>query len=100
MALAKRCFLQPPEGWGPWLLVKLRETGETTLSACDYVGEALASFLGITSPKYQYELEEYRRMVAEKMEQDAKAKGWTQSPDSDSNEITEQPLNNNSPTPV
>lgn len=71
------------------------------MAACDYVGEALASFLGITSPKYQYELEEYQRMVAKKMEAEAKAEGWSQPANGvvHGDITTEQPLNN-SPTPV
>lgn len=35
------------------------------LSACDYVGESLANFLGITAPKYQYEIDEYNRAMEE-----------------------------------
>jgi hypothetical protein len=29
------------------------------------VGEQLASLLGITTPKYQYEIDEYNRITAE-----------------------------------
>lgn len=84
------------------MLWKLKETGETTLAACDYVGEALASFLGITSPKYQYELEEYQRMIKEKLEYEAKAEGWSSASTMvTQNEITtEQPQQNPKPTPV
>lgn len=57
------------------------------LAACDYVGETLADFLGITTPKYLYEIEEARRMKAEeeaaKKATDVEMAGWA--PRSDSN---------------
>lgn len=34
-------------------------------SAADYLGEKLAWFFGITSPKYQYAIDEYEKMKAE-----------------------------------
>lgn len=33
--------------------------------ACDYLGERMASFFGITSAKYQYAIDEYHRMKKE-----------------------------------
>lgn len=33
--------------------------------ACDYLGERMASFFGITSAKYQYAIDEYYRMKKE-----------------------------------
>lgn len=35
------------------------------LSVCDYLGERMASLFGITSPKYQYAIDEYYRMKKE-----------------------------------
>lgn len=35
------------------------------LPACDYLGERMASFFGITSAKYQYAIDEYYRMKKE-----------------------------------
>jgi hypothetical protein len=35
------------------------------LKACDYLGEGLANFFGITRPKYEYEIEEYKRTLQE-----------------------------------
>lgn len=34
-------------------------------AACDYMGEKLASLFGITSPKYQYAIDEYYRIKKE-----------------------------------
>lgn len=34
-------------------------------SVCDYLGERLASLLGITTPKYQYAIDEFYRMKKE-----------------------------------
>lgn len=35
------------------------------LTGCDYFGESLASFLGITSPKYESEIAEFKRIQAQ-----------------------------------
>lgn len=59
--------------WGPWLLLKTKQTGETILSGCDYVGEFLASALGITSPKFIDGEEELRKAAADQQERDAES---------------------------
>ena len=50
------------------------------LSYCDFFGEKLAWFFGITSPKYYYELEEYKReLEAEEKrakKEDIESRGW------------------------
>ena len=47
---------------------------------CDSLGESLAWWLGITSPKYYYEIQEAKRMVKEEEERksrlDAEMAGW------------------------
>ena len=57
--------------------------GSEALKVCDYLGEGLADFFGITSPKYEYEIQEYNRRVEEQKRRDSKIstefKGWTQS---------------------
>lgn len=64
--------------WGPWLTYQAWTAGSTALAACDYVGESLASFLGITTPKYYFELEEYKRREATKKELEEEKKGWSE----------------------
>ncbi|XP_068227057.1 LOW QUALITY PROTEIN: protein FAM177B [Palaemon carinicauda] len=78
--------------WGPWMYYWMLYTGSSALQACDYVGESLANFLGITSAKYQYEIDEYHRSVeeekAEKAEEDAEMAGWKSTgPLSDSDQV-------------
>lgn len=67
--------------WGPWMWYWTLYSGSSALAACDYVGEGMANFLGITSPKYQYEIEEFNRMQEEeekeKKEQEEQMAGWT-----------------------
>ncbi|MPC17183.1 Protein FAM177A1 [Portunus trituberculatus] len=67
--------------WGPWLYYWMAYSGSSALSFCDYVGESLANTLGITSPKYQYELDEYNAALeeekAEKEREKAEMAGWT-----------------------
>lgn len=64
--------------WGPWLAYQAWYAGSTALAACDYVGESLASFLGITTPKYYFELEEYKKREAAKKALEEEKKGWSE----------------------
>lgn len=68
-------------GWVPWAWYWFRLAGHSTLSGVDNVGEKLAYMLGITSPKYQYELDEYydmkRREEEEQQQRDLESAGWT-----------------------
>eukprot|EP00058_Branchiostoma_floridae_P004607 XP_002590095.1 hypothetical protein BRAFLDRAFT_123465 [Branchiostoma floridae] len=41
--------------------------------ACDFLGEKLAWFFGITSPKYQYAIDEYERMQRQDKEEQEEA---------------------------
>lgn len=59
--------------WMPWLLLKSKRTGETILSGCDYMGEFLASALGITSPKFIDGEAELEKAAAEQKELDEEA---------------------------
>lgn len=67
--------------WGPWLLYQTTTAGTKTLQVMDYLGETFANFFGITTPKYQYEIDEYEIMQAEEEEekktQDLEMGGWT-----------------------
>ncbi|KAF2351170.1 FAM177 family [Trinorchestia longiramus] len=66
--------------WASWFGYQVSSTGSKALAACDYVGENLAYYLGITSPKYQYELEEHQRALKEEEEEKRQASaammGW------------------------
>ncbi len=48
--------------WIPYLWYYAVVASTKTLGACDFLGEKLAFFLGITSPKYQYAINEYNRL--------------------------------------
>lgn len=56
--------------WGPWVMLKSKQTAESILSGCDYLGEMLASALGITSPKFIDGEEELRKATAEQQARD------------------------------
>ena len=66
--------------WVPWALYLAWLAGTSTLAVCDSLGERLAWWLGITSPKYYYEIQEAKRMKREEEErlsrQDAEMAGW------------------------
>lgn len=62
--------------WGPWLFHYASKSGNKMLNAVDYVGEGLASFFGITTPKYQIEIDEYERLHEEKKKLEEDSVGW------------------------
>ncbi|XP_066585059.1 protein FAM177A1 [Prorops nasuta] len=47
--------------WIPWTWYQASWVGEKVLDGFDYMGESLASFFGITTPKYEFEINEYYR---------------------------------------
>lgn len=55
--------------WSNWMVHYLGSAASNTLSAADYCGEKLASFFGVTSPKYQYILDEIQRRQLEEREE-------------------------------
>lgn len=77
-------FPQSQLTWGPWLALKGWQTGEALLSGCDYIGGTLASILGISTPKFNAELEyqkamdEKRRIEDEDQSERIDTGGWTQ----------------------
>lgn len=74
----------------PWFAHKAYKGGKNTLKVCDNVGESLAWFFGITSPRYQLEYDEYHRIQAEAKRKQELAKGWGDG--TDENEVmTKQP---------
>ncbi|XP_035530267.1 protein FAM177A1 [Morone saxatilis] len=56
--------------WGPYFWFHMWRMATSTVSVCDYMGERLASLFGITSPKYQYAIDEYYRMKKEEEEEE------------------------------
>ncbi|XP_063757613.1 protein FAM177A1 isoform X2 [Eleginops maclovinus] len=55
--------------WGPYVWFHMWRAATSTISACDYLGERMASLFGITSAKYQYAIDEYYRMKKEREEE-------------------------------
>ncbi|RUS71851.1 hypothetical protein EGW08_020385 [Elysia chlorotica] len=51
--------------WGPWCMYYIFGAARQTLSVADYCGERLAWLLGITTPKYQYAINEHNRIQKE-----------------------------------
>ena len=56
--------------WMPWMGYMAQKSANKSLEVCDKVGEKLAWWLGITKPKFLYEIEEYNRMKQEDEEGD------------------------------
>ncbi|XP_075963951.1 protein FAM177A1 [Anarhichas minor] len=56
--------------WAPYFWFHMWRMGTSTISVCDYMGERLASMFGITSPKYQYAIDEYYRIKKEEEEEE------------------------------
>ncbi|KAK7586129.1 hypothetical protein V9T40_004005 [Parthenolecanium corni] len=60
-----KCVLQidPTSlNWVDWLRFKSNAVGQVALNVCDYLGDNLSSFFGITTPKYQFEIDHYNMM--------------------------------------
>ncbi|XP_051908341.1 protein FAM177A1-like isoform X2 [Hippocampus zosterae] len=55
--------------WGPYFWFHVWRAATSTISACDYLGERIASLFGITSAKYQYAIDEYYKMKKEREEE-------------------------------
>ncbi|XP_051954948.1 protein FAM177A1 isoform X2 [Xyrauchen texanus] len=51
--------------WGPYVWFQMWKGAASTMSACDYLGERMASLFGITTAKYQYAIDEYSRAQKE-----------------------------------
>nr|XP_020667936.1 protein FAM177A1 [Pogona vitticeps] len=60
--------------WGPYLWFQMIRVATSTLSVCDFLGEKIASVLGISTPKYQYAIDEYYRMKKEEEEEEEENK--------------------------
>lgn len=66
---------KPPETdpktlrWLPWFWYYFVVLSKGVLGAADTCGEKFAWWLGITSPKYQYILDEYHRLKAEELKE-------------------------------
>ncbi|XP_077568234.1 protein FAM177A1-like isoform X1 [Stigmatopora nigra] len=56
--------------WGPYFWFHMWRAATSTLSACDYLGERMASLFGITSAKYQYAIDEYYKIKKEREEEE------------------------------
>uniref|UniRef100_A0A673NGU2 Family with sequence similarity 177 member A1 n=1 Tax=Sinocyclocheilus rhinocerous TaxID=307959 RepID=A0A673NGU2_9TELE len=56
--------------WGPYVWFQMWRVATSSISVCDYLGEKMASLLGITTPKYQYAIDEYYRMKKEEEEEE------------------------------
>ncbi|XP_017264538.1 protein FAM177A1-like isoform X2 [Kryptolebias marmoratus] len=70
----RKDLLSPPVDaskmpWGPYFWFHMWRAATSTISACDYLGERMASLFGITSAKYQYAIDEYYRIKKEKEEE-------------------------------
>ncbi|XP_044530109.1 protein FAM177A1-like [Gracilinanus agilis] len=56
--------------WGPYLWFYMLRAATSTLSVCDFLGEKIASLLGVSTPKYQYAIDDYYRMKKEEEEEE------------------------------
>lgn len=84
--------------WGPWFWYKTWRAGAGTVSALDSMGEFFASFFGITTPKYYFELEEYRRREAEQKAEKEKKEGWSEASGAENFNLKE--ITTSQPKPV
>jgi len=82
--------------WLPWAWYQTTWVSSKVLDGCDYVGECLANFFGITAPKYQFEINEFYRLQALEKEifsQDMEIGGWME--EKRDNFISNERMNDN-----
>lgn len=71
--------------------------GNKVLAACNFVGEKVAAVLGITTPKYNYEIEQFKKIQKEKeksVEEEKSMGGWMQDTLSAQCKLAEKENNN------
>lgn len=73
-----------PTNWSSWLLKRSAIISSGALNTVDYLGESLANFFGITTPKYQFEINYHNNLMqemnAEKVADEENIKEWIQKP--------------------
>ncbi|XP_060866195.1 protein FAM177A1-like isoform X1 [Metopolophium dirhodum] len=81
---SKTNSIESTNNWPSWLFKQSVVIGYGALNTVDYLGESLANFFGITTPKYQFEINYHnnimQEMNAEKVVNEENMKGWTQQP--------------------
>ena len=60
-------FFKKNLSWLPWFGYVANRSAHKALEVCDMMGEKLAWGLGITQPKFLYEVEEYNRMKQDEL---------------------------------
>lgn len=86
--------LQKELNWTPWFMHKAQRLGRNVVNGLDYTGEKLADFFNITTPKYAYEIEQYRKDQVRRAREEEfdKQNTWKVHPESSSNQpITKPP---------
>lgn len=71
--------------------------GNKVLATCDYVGGKIAHVLGITTPKYNYEIEQFKKNQKERKKVDEEEKitgGWMQETLGEKYNLSEKENNN------
>ncbi|XP_060074660.1 protein FAM177A1-like, partial [Ylistrum balloti] len=58
--------------WFPWVWYYTVLAASKTLKGADFCGEKLAWFFGITTPKYQYAIDEFYRLKEEEEKEKAR----------------------------
>ncbi|OWF40231.1 protein FAM177A1-like [Mizuhopecten yessoensis] len=58
--------------WVPWIWYYTAFAAMKTLKGADFCGEKLAWFFGITTPKYQYAIDEFYRLKEEEEKENAR----------------------------
>lgn len=51
--------------WTSWILKRSSTISSSALNTVDYLGESLANFFGITTPKYQFEINYHNNIMQE-----------------------------------
>lgn len=61
--------------WGSYFWFWAGQVASNSISTCEFLGERFAVFFGLTEPKYQYMLNEYRRTQNKEADKDTEGNG-------------------------
>ncbi|GAB1602848.1 uncharacterized protein LOC115212138 [Argonauta hians] len=82
--------------WLPWIWYYMVLVSSKTFNAADMCGEKLAWFFGITSPKYQYAIDEYYKEQEEKTNSESESLHTVKT---SSEPVTSPPSSTTEPSP-
>ncbi|ODN05018.1 hypothetical protein Ocin01_01680 [Orchesella cincta] len=75
--------------WREWMRHQGSRAGTKTITVLEGMGGTAAYYLGITTPKYQSEIDEFNRMMTKKKAHDEELISWSSNPQNQAQPVVE-----------